>query len=158
MAEKEAENKLYFWIHEGDVVVHPSKEAVKESYGITKKPDMEMDAEKFYTEYMSFARLEDGKIVLGPPPEDEKRARLNDLYAMVQQAETTLTATDYAVLKIAEGVADADKYTDVLEERKEARKCINELEGEIRALEAELYPVEVPVEGADGLQGEPEGN
>ena len=39
-----------------------------------------------------------------------------------------LSATDYVVIKIAEGVATAEEYAEVLAERARARVMINELE------------------------------
>lgn len=42
-----------------------------------------------------------------------------------------LESTDYAVIKIAEGVATKEDYADVLKDRAEWRKRINEIEKEI---------------------------
>ena len=43
-----------------------------------------------------------------------------------------LSATDYVVIKIAEGVATEKEYADVLKDRAEWRKRINEIEGELK--------------------------
>lgn len=42
-----------------------------------------------------------------------------------------LRDTDYVVLKIAEGAASAEEYADVIEQRQEWRKEINNLESQI---------------------------
>ena len=54
--------------------------------------------------------------------EQKQRARIAELKAQ-------LAATDYAVIKIAEGAAAAEDYADVIEQRQAWREEINALEG-----------------------------
>ena len=44
-----------------------------------------------------------------------------------------LSATDYVVIKIAEGAATADEYADVITQRQQWREQINALEAETNA-------------------------
>lgn len=57
-----------------------------------------------------------------PTPEELKQKEIQELKAK-------LTASDYAVIKIAEGAATAEEYADLIKSRKEWRTRINELEG-----------------------------
>ena len=65
------------------------------------------------------------KIVEIPQPTEEeiKQARISELKAK-------LAETDYAVIKINEGVSTTEEYADVLANRKTWREEIRELEGE----------------------------
>ena len=45
----------------------------------------------------------------------------------IAELKAYLVQTDYAVIKIAEGVATAEEYAEVLDERRQARIRINEL-------------------------------
>jgi uncharacterized UPF0160 family protein len=49
----------------------------------------------------------------------------------INELKDKLTETDYVVIKIAEGVSDASDYQEVLDNRKEWREKINELEKEV---------------------------
>ena len=48
----------------------------------------------------------------------------------INQLKMQLSATDYVVIKIAEGVATADEYADVITQRQQWRQEINALESE----------------------------
>lgn len=65
------------------------------------------------------------KIVEIPQPTEEeiKQARISELKAK-------LSATDYVVIKIAEGEATKEEYADVLANRKAWREEIRELEND----------------------------
>ena len=56
------------------------------------------------------------------PSEDEVKA------ARIAELKRLLTATDYAVIKIAEGEATSEQYAEVLANRKAWRSEINQLE------------------------------
>lgn len=56
------------------------------------------------------------------PTEAEKAAR------RIRRLKEYLSDTDYVVIKIAEGIATAAEYADVIVRRKEAREEINGLE------------------------------
>lgn len=47
----------------------------------------------------------------------------------IAQLKEQLRDTDYTVIKIAEGAAEAEDYADVIARRQEWRREINELEG-----------------------------
>ena len=47
----------------------------------------------------------------------------------IVELKANLAATDYAIIKIAEGVATAEDYADVIAQRRQWRTEINELEG-----------------------------
>lgn len=64
------------------------------------------------------------QVVKIPEPTAEELAQVEIL-----NLKQYLSNTDYVVLKIAEGVATATDYADVLTQRQEARARINELEG-----------------------------
>lgn len=57
-----------------------------------------------------------------PTEEEIKEARIAEL-------KGKLAATDYAIIKIAEGAATHDEYADVIEQRQAWRAEINELGG-----------------------------
>lgn len=67
--------------------------------------------------------VKDGALVYDPLPlpEPTKAERITAL-------KEKLAATDYAVIKIAEGAATADDYADVIAQRAIWRQQINELE------------------------------
>lgn len=54
-------------------------------------------------------------------PEDEKAIR-------IQELKQKLADSDYAIIKIAEGSAEVDEYSDLIEQRKAWRSEINDLE------------------------------
>lgn len=57
-----------------------------------------------------------------PTPEELKQREIAVLKAQ-------LSASDYAVIKIAEGAATAEEYADIIKQRQEWRARINELGG-----------------------------
>lgn len=57
-----------------------------------------------------------------PTPEELKQREIAELKAK-------LAATDYVVIKIAEGSATPEEYADIIEQRRQWRERINELEG-----------------------------
>ena len=73
-------------------------------------------------------RYVNGQLVIGWTVEELKEQERTDAMQEIGELKAKLTGTDYAAIKIAEGVADAEKYAKVLEERSEWRARINELE------------------------------
>lgn len=63
--------------------------------------------------------------------EDKK----NVLFSLILDREAKLKETDYVAAKIAEGAATHEEYAEVLEERRKARKEINDAQAEIAGLE-----------------------
>lgn len=64
--------------------------------------------------------LQDDKLVYQPLPKSNDE----QIFLLKQN----LKDTDYVILKIAEGVATTEEYADVIAQRQEWRKQINELE------------------------------
>lgn len=67
---------------------------------------------------------EDLVIVAIPEPTQEEINAIR-----IQELKAKLAATDYIVIKIAEGAATREEYEEVLEQRESWRSEINELEG-----------------------------
>ena len=61
-------------------------------------------------------------VVLNPDYKEDHSERIAELKQL-------LADTDYAVIKIAEGAATPEEYTDVIANRQAWREEINELEG-----------------------------
>lgn len=66
--------------------------------------------------------VKDGMFVHDPLPSEPTKAE------RITALKEKLAATDYAVIKIAEGAATADEYADVIAQRAIWRQQINELE------------------------------
>ncbi len=49
----------------------------------------------------------------------------------IAELKQNLTDTDYAIIKIAEGSATAEEYSEIIKQRKEWREEINRLESEL---------------------------
>lgn len=63
-------------------------------------------------------------VKISEPTEEEIKA------ARIAKLKANLSATDYVVIKIAEGVATKKEYADVIAQRQAWREEINQLEGE----------------------------
>ena len=72
-----------------------------------------------------------GEIVVDTALYDEQK-RKDALCEEMAYLVGNLASTDYTVIKIAEGVASKEDYADVLKDRAEWRKRINEIEGELK--------------------------
>lgn len=69
--------------------------------------------------------MRDGEAVYDPySPEPTITKQITALKAQ-------LSATDYAIIKIAEGAATVDEYADVIAQRQEWRKEVNALENNL---------------------------
>ena len=90
----------------------------------TAKPTLELP-EDFDLKRISDYVVKDGMLVHDPlPSEPTKVERITAL-------KEKLAATDYAVIKIAEGAATAVDYADLIAQRQTWRAEINDLEGRI---------------------------
>lgn len=69
--------------------------------------------------------------VVDDTAEIEKRQAEENRIHEISNLKTQLSETDYVVIKIAEGVATEKEYADVLKDREDWRKRINELQKEI---------------------------
>ena len=77
---------------------------------------------KFRSEALGDGTYKITEIVIPEPTEYEKAQ------ARIAELKKLLADSDYAVIKIAEGVATADDYSEILNSRKAWRAEINELE------------------------------
>ena len=66
--------------------------------------------------------VKDGILVHDPRPSEPTKAE------KITMLKNNLSATDYVIIKIAEGVATSDEYADVIAQRAIWRQQINELE------------------------------
>lgn len=64
--------------------------------------------------------LRDGSLALDPLPPSAAE--------QIAELKAKLAATDYAVIKIAEGAATAEEYAEIIAQRQQWRSEINELE------------------------------
>lgn len=92
-----------------------------------------------------FIEVEDGELLDGDTPlmyengtlaindaEVKKQEQRQELRKEMDALTINLINTDYVVVKIAEGVATEKDYADVLKDRAEWRKRINEIEGDLK--------------------------
>lgn len=61
----------------------------------------------------------------------EEEERTSEIYRRIAEAQQNLDSTDYIIIKIAEGVATAEEYADIILQRAEWRKEINRLRGQL---------------------------
>lgn len=98
---------------------------------LTNDGYIEVDEEQ-YNEYtkLVWCKYVDGKVVADTDKikQLENAKMVEDEYNDLSQK---LASTDYVVIKIAEGVATEKEYADVLKNREDWRKRINELQKEI---------------------------
>lgn len=64
-------------------------------------------------------------------------SKADKIASEIEQRKHYLTATDYCVIKIAEGEAAPEEYAETISKRKLAREEINQLEEELRILREE---------------------
>lgn len=72
----------------------------------------------------------DGEIIFDTE-EEQVLAERTALYDELDELKRNLSDTDYVVVKIAEGVATADEYSDVISQRAVWRARINEIQEEL---------------------------
>lgn len=65
---------------------------------------------------------------------DIENDEIRQLEAEINACKQLLNNTDYVTIKIAEGVAEEDEYTDIIAKRQEWRNKINECEALISNL------------------------
>ena len=72
------------------------------------------------------------------PEKTQDEKNLESAKAEEQKALAYLRSTDYVAVKLAEGVATAEEYSDVLKKRAETRKLINSLRTQQQVLQAKV--------------------
>ena len=99
------------------------KDSLKKYFELTREEHMALMDGQSTGKVITFH--DDGKPTLEdpPPPTEAEKARWR-----ISELKSYLSKTDYVVIKIAEGEAEASEYAEILAERKAARKEINELE------------------------------
>lgn len=89
-------------------------------------------------------KTEGWRVIRGPDEEDlwwgveeiPEATEIEKKQSEISELKGKLSATDYIVTKISEGVATSEEYASVLADRKTWRARINELESEIKKLGA----------------------
>lgn len=89
----------------------------------TAKPTLELP-ENFDLKRISDYVVKDGMLVHDPLPSEPTKAE------RITALKEKLAATDYAVIKIAEGAATTADYADLIAQRQTWRAEINDLEGQ----------------------------
>lgn len=79
--------------------------------------------EDFFENFLNYKYV-DGKLVF-----DSGLVSKNEARELIAECKYNLQQTDYVAIKIAEGVATPNDYADILEQRRNWRAQINELEG-----------------------------
>ncbi|MCR5621421.1 MAG: hypothetical protein K6G18_06155 [Treponema sp.] len=137
----EKDHVWYMWARDGQLIIGDDVEKVKKDYFLgDREPDLQM-TEQELDDCGRMVRVIDGGIVVGKTEkekeeEDRKRAEMMpfsqpkglQLEEAVEGYKAKLAETDYVVIKIAEGAADRSEYEDVLAQRAEWRRRIEELE------------------------------
>lgn len=70
----------------------------------------------------------DNEVIERTNEDKQPQIDKQNAYIEISKLKSYLTSTDYVAIKIAEGVATADEYSEVITKRAEARTRINELE------------------------------
>ena len=122
-----AEQEFLFWRVGHQVVSETTRKRAKRIYGLTREPDLILTLEEYEAAHY-LVRIIDDKIFLGYTPEElvamEKQKDMSEILELKQK----LKETDYVAVKIAEGEATKEEYAEILEQRKQWRERINELE------------------------------
>lgn len=127
--EEVVETETYYEDTEYEIVVQEKQDAVYDEEGNLVSEAVEEVKEKRTEpvektrDVSKLVKVRQFKIVEMPQPSDEdiKQARINELKAK-------LSETDYIVIKIAEGEATPEEYSEVLANRKAWREEINKLQ------------------------------
>ena len=90
----------------------------------TAKPTLELP-EDFDLKNIRDYVLKDGEVYHDPAPATEPTSA-----EQIAALKAKLAATDYAIIKIAEGAATAEEYADTIALRQEWRDKINALEAQ----------------------------
>lgn len=72
------------------------------------------------------------------PEKTQDEKDLEEAKREEQELQSFLNSTDYVAAKLAEGVATKEEYADVLQQRAEARDCINALRASQETLTAKI--------------------
>lgn len=71
------------------------------------------------------------ELILDDDKSEENQIRIENIKKQIAELKQKLSDTDYAIIKIAEGVATAEKYAEVITQRQIWRSEINVLESEL---------------------------
>lgn len=96
-----------------------------------KMPNGYIAVDDKYAELLMSGRpllYKDGEIIVDTATETENE-KTAEVFNEIDALKCNLSATDYVVIKIAEGVATEKDYADILKDRAKWRARINELEG-----------------------------
>lgn len=74
--------------------------------------------------HATIEHIDDKYVIVAIQGLSDKELKLNE----IRQLKEKLAASDYAIIKIAEGVATVEEYADLILQRGQWRTKINELE------------------------------
>ena len=122
-----AEQEFLFWRVGHKVVYETTRKRAKRIYGLTREPDLILTLEE-YQAANYLVRIVNDEIFLGYTPEEVTAMEKHKDMTEITELKQKLKDTDYVAVKIAEGEATKEEYADILEQRKQWRERINELE------------------------------
>lgn len=139
------------WTYEAKPVSAADFEGLKISHKSQTEHDREMrkliqELTKSSTEYKIIRGSKEEGLWWGVEKIPEKTQDEKDLEAAKQEEQelqSFLNSTDYVAAKLAEGVATKEEYSDVLQQRAEARDRINVLRASQEALSAKIAEAKV---------------
>ena len=125
-------NKYYIKVKDSKIVETASRPQDEYCKTLEKDGFIEITEEQYASmDFLTAYIYKDGKIAVDTE-EEKRKAKDFELRREINDMQSMLSATDYVVIKIAEGVATKEDYADVLKDRAEWRKRINEIEGELK--------------------------
>lgn len=144
-------SELGEWAYEAKPVSPADFEGLKISHKSQTEHDREMrkliqELTKSSTEYKIIRGSKEEGLWWGVEKIPEKTQDEKDLEAAKQEEQelqSFLNSTDYVAAKLAEGVATKEEYSDVLQQRAEARDRINVLRASQEALSAKIAEAKV---------------
>lgn len=124
---------IYIWNINGIAYANIKRNYAKLKHKWTKAPDAEMTISEFQRKGGQ-VRVINGKLFYGLTDEGKKNRRIQELQGNISKNKKELSATDYVIIKIYEGVATREEYEDVIARREELRTEINNWEAELEQL------------------------
>ena len=124
---------IYIWNINGVAYTNVKRNYAKLKHKWNKAPDAEMTISEFQRRGGQ-VRIINGKLFYGLTDEEKKQQRIQELQENINKSKKELSATDYVIIKIYEGVATREEYADVIARREELRAEINNWEAELEQL------------------------
>ena len=116
---------MFAWNNKGHLLVLDSVERAKNIFKIDWEPELEYTDEELRDNF-GLLRIINGHVVMGLTEEEKRDKKLAASYE-ISLLKSKLSETDYVACKIAEGDATPEEYADVLANRRNWRKRVDEL-------------------------------